>query len=121
MPIEDEPIINQWYKHLDKGYQFQVVAVDENEGTVELQHFDGDLEELDLDSWYDLELETIEPPEDWTGSMDGIERDDLGYTETEMSKGDWSAPLQEEGETEGLEGNEEEPESEAEGEEEYKE
>ncbi len=53
--------------------------------------------------------------------MDGIERDDLGYTETEMSKGDWSAPLQEEGETEGLEGNEEEPESEAEGEEEYKE
>lgn len=122
MPIEDKPIINRWYKHLDKGYQFQVVTVDED--TVEIQHFDGDLEELDLDAWNELEIEMIEPPEDWTGSMDDIELDDLGYTETGMSQGDWSEPLQEKAETEQRGEEEEEEEgSEEEGqvEEEYRE
>ncbi|MDH3671929.1 MAG: hypothetical protein OES46_12305 [Gammaproteobacteria bacterium] len=100
MPIEDRPIINRWYKRLDKGYQFQVVMVDEAEDTVEIQHFDGDLEELDLDTWNELEIEMIEPPEDWTGPMDDIELDDLGYTDTGMTKGDWDEPLQEKGDTE---------------------
>lgn len=92
---EYEPIVNQWYRHLDKGYQFQVVAVDEEERTVEIQHFDGDLEEFDFDTWAEMELELIEPPEDWTGGMDDIETDDLGYSETEMREKDWSTPLQE--------------------------
>ena len=124
MPIEDMPIINRWYKHLDKGYQFQVVMVDETEATVEIQYFDGDVEELDLDTWNALEIEMIEPPEDWTGPMDDIDLDDLGYTETGMSKRDWSEPLQEKGETEeGDEDEEEEegPEDESEVTEEYKE
>lgn len=92
---EYEPIVNQWYRQLDKGFQFQVVAVDEEENTVEIQHFDGDLEEFDFDTWEEMELELIEPPEDWTGGMDDIERDDLGYSETEMREGDWSAPSRE--------------------------
>lgn len=118
MPIEDRPIINQWYRHLDKGYQFQVVMVDEREGTVQVQHFDGDLEELDLDTWNDLEIEIIEPPEDWTGPMDDIELEDLGYTETGMSKEDWSGPLQEKGETEERDEEEEEEGPEEQGQEE---
>jgi hypothetical protein len=95
MPIEDQPIPSQWYRHLDKGHRFQVVAVDETAGTVEIQHFDGDVEELDLDDWYALEIEPIEPPEDWTGPMDDIERDDLPYTETDMSEKEWTEPLEE--------------------------
>ncbi len=103
MPIQNPPVISQWYKHLDKGYTFQVVSIDEDEATVGIQHFDGDLEELDLDDWYELEIETIEPPEDWTGPIDDIERDDLGYTETDMSKEDWARPLEEGGATGGEE------------------
>ena len=97
MPIEQAPIISQWYKHLDKGYKFQVTAVDEDEGTVELQHFDGDLEEIDIDSWHAMDIEPIEPPEDWTGPIDDIERDDLGYSETDMTGKDWAEPLREGG------------------------
>lgn len=97
MPIEQEPIVSQWYRHLDKGYRFQVTAVEEGEGTVEIQHFDGDLEELDLEDWYELEIEPIEPPEDWTGPVDDIERNDLGYTETDMTSQDWDESLGEAG------------------------
>lgn len=95
MPIMSAPIINQWYRHRDKGYRFQVVSLDDNAGTVEMQHFDGDLEEFDLDDWYALEIEPIETPEDITGPLDDIETDDLGYTETEMSEADWAEPLEE--------------------------
>jgi hypothetical protein len=82
---EFEPMVNQWYRNLQQGYQFQVVARDEQEETVEIQYFDGDLEEVDLEAWNEMELEPIEPPEDWTGSIDQIEPDDLGYTDTGMT------------------------------------
>lgn len=97
MPIEDEPIVSQWYQHLDKGYRFQVLAFDEDARTVEVQHFDGDLEDLDLESWYELDIEPIEPPEDWTGPMDDVERDDLPYSETDMTEEEWREPLEEHG------------------------
>ncbi len=95
MDTEADPIVGHWYQHLDKGQKFQVVAVDEEEGIVEIQHFDGNLEEVDRDTWYNLDVEPIEEPEDWTGPMDGIERDDLGYIETDMAPDDWAQPLQE--------------------------
>lgn len=93
MAMQQPPVISQWYRHLDKGQSFQVTAIDEADGTIEVQHFDGDLEEIDLEDWRDMALEPIETPEDWTGPMDDIERDDLGYTETDMSAEDWSEPL----------------------------
>lgn len=95
MPIEDTPIVSHWYRHRDKGTRFQVQAFDEEAGMVEVQHFDGDVEEMDLEEWYTLDIEPIEPPEDWTGPIDDVRHDDLGYTETDMSSEDWSKPLDE--------------------------
>jgi hypothetical protein len=79
---EFEPMVNHWYRHLEQGYEFQVVAHDEQQETVEIQYFDGDVEEIDLEAWSAMELEPIEPPEDWTGSIDAIEPDDVRYTDT---------------------------------------
>ena len=90
-----KPVVSQWYRHRDKGQQFYVTALDEEEGTVETQHFDGDVEEMDFDDWHQLSIETIEPPEDWTGPVDNIARDDLGYSETDMTSEDWQEPLEE--------------------------
>lgn len=90
-----KPVISQWYRHRDKGQQFYVTALDEEAGTVETQHFDGDLEEMDFDDWRQQSIEAIEPPEDWTGPVDNIARDDLGYSETDMTSEDWQEPLEE--------------------------
>lgn len=95
MATEHDPIVGNWYKDIDSDQTFEVVAVDEDEGTIEIQHFDGDVEELDLDTWYEMELEFIEPPEDWTGPYDDLERDDLGYTDMPLHPEDWSNPLDE--------------------------
>ena len=59
MPTESAPIVGNWYRHLDKGQKFEVVAIDEDARIVETQHFDGDIEEIDLDDWYELDIEPI--------------------------------------------------------------
>jgi hypothetical protein len=69
MVNELDPLIGNWYRHLDKGQMFRVVAFDEHDALVELQHFDGDIEEVDLTAWRSMDLEIAEAPEDWTGSQ----------------------------------------------------
>ena len=93
MATDADPIVGNWYQHLDKGQSFEVIALDEDIGLVEIQYFDGSVEELDLDAWYELEIEPIEAPEDWTGPVDDIARDDLNYSETGMDKADWTEPV----------------------------
>jgi len=72
------PGIGDWYR-LNGGESFEVVAVDDDDGTIDIQYFDGTLEEMDKEDWEaqwaDGALETAEAPEDWSGSVD-IERGD---------------------------------------------
>ncbi|MCO6439969.1 MAG: hypothetical protein J5I81_02545 [Nitrococcus mobilis] len=81
MSHDFEPVVGYWYRHLDKGQTFAVVAFDESQAAVEVQHYDGDVEEIDLDSWYEMEIEPTIAPKDWIGPLDDIEPDDLGYTD----------------------------------------
>ena len=52
------------------------MAVDEQDGTIEIQHFDGTIEESEPEGWIALHPERAEAPEDWTGSVD-ISLEDL--------------------------------------------
>lgn len=69
-----QPDIGNWYRIAGGGALFEVVAVDEDDGTIEIQYFDGTVEEMDVEDWKmqweDGALETAEAPEDWTGSVD---------------------------------------------------
>ena len=79
MGREYEPIVGQWYEDLENEETFQVLKVDEDREIVEIQHLDGDIEELDVDDWAELDLETTEEPEGWSGSQsedDDEEEDD---------------------------------------------
>jgi hypothetical protein len=86
--------IGQWYTRSDKGEIFQVVGYDPSSRTIETQAFGGDIDEIDFETWAALPLAFAEPPEDWTGPVDDVERDDLGYSETGMSGADWAEPMQ---------------------------
>lgn len=76
MTLEMTPNIGDWYQTVS-GESFEIVAYDIELGLVEIQYFDGTVEEIDMDSWYDQVFIAIEPPEDWSGSLD-IERQDYG-------------------------------------------
>jgi hypothetical protein len=87
------PEIGQWYARGEKGQEFRVVGRDDAARTIEIQAFDGELDEIDAQTWGTLPLERIEAPEDWTAPLDDVETDDLGYSETDMTAGDWAQPL----------------------------
>lgn len=74
-----QPGIGDWYR-LIGGASFEVVALDEDDGTIEIQYFDGTVEEMDVEDWEaqweDGALESAEPPEDWSGSVDVEASDD---------------------------------------------
>ncbi|WJW76415.1 hypothetical protein QVG61_04785 [Thiohalobacter sp. IOR34] len=95
MATDADPILRNWYQYPAKGQKFRVVAIDEDAGVVEIQHFDGDLEELGLDTWYELDIEPVEAPENWSGPFDVVEVDDLGESITDTQPEDWSESLQE--------------------------
>lgn len=75
MGTQFQPVIGDWYES-GAGDMFEVVAIDRDEGSVEIQYFDGAIEELDLETWLDLELAPVEPPEDYSGSLD-LAREDF--------------------------------------------
>ena len=89
---ELDPIIDQWYAHKDKGQQFYVTAIDEHDESVEIQHFDGDLEEISFEEWSELDIELSEEPENWSGALDVAEVDDYGTEITDTQASDWSEP-----------------------------
>jgi hypothetical protein len=78
MMSEVDAIIGSWYQAVG-GQTFEVVAIDE--GCIEIQYFEGEVEEIEADSWREMPLALIEPPEDWSGAYDNIENDDLGYSD----------------------------------------
>jgi len=88
------PQVGQWYRREDKGETFQVTAYDDEARTIEIQTFDGEIDEIDAEVWRMLPLSLAEPPEDCTGPLDDVEVDDLGYSETDMTAADWTQPLE---------------------------
>jgi hypothetical protein len=86
--------VGQWYLRLDKGEMFQVTGHDDESPTIEIQNFDGDLDVIDEEAWASLPLAMAEPPEDWTGPIDDVRVDDLGYSETDMTAADWTQLLE---------------------------
>jgi hypothetical protein len=89
------PTVGEWYRRAS-GESFEIVAVDEEDATIEVQHFDGTVEELDFDSWEeqwaDALIERGEPPEDWTGSVD-VEPEDSDESDDQNSERQWLSPL----------------------------
>lgn len=72
-----QPEIGRWYQDVTTDLLFKVVALDESSGTTEIQYFDGEVSELDDDTWAEMVLLTAEPPEDWRASYELSPEDEL--------------------------------------------
>jgi hypothetical protein len=73
-----QPHIGEWYR-IRGGDQFEVVAADEDDGTIEVQYLDGTVEEFDIADWEAQhtkgEIEEAEAADDWRGSADADDDD----------------------------------------------
>ncbi len=50
--------------------------MDEDSELVEIEYLDGDIEELDIEAWHEMDLERIEQPEGWSESDEDDDEDD---------------------------------------------
>lgn len=79
MSRELNPVAGRWYRDLERDEIFKVVAVDENDDVVEIQHADGEIEELESAEWFEMDLERAGEPEDWlreTGDAEDEEEEE---------------------------------------------
>ena len=83
-----DPVIGSWYKDVENDLVFKVVATDENDDAIEVQYYNGDIGEYDKDSWYNSTFDYIEDPEDWSAPYGQVEKDDLGYSDTDSHNQD---------------------------------
>ena len=67
---------------------FCVIDSDPADMVVLVQNFDGDTEEFTLRQWRELEVEPCAQPENWSGSLDIADRDDLGTRISDTSRAD---------------------------------
>ena len=84
------PIIGDWYQKTN-GQLFEIVAIDDEDGTIEIQFFDGTVAEVDLEAWHQSRFQQAEAPEDYSGSLD-IEPEDCVEIER-VAKQEWADPL----------------------------
>ncbi|MGH8253206.1 MAG: DUF6763 family protein [Steroidobacteraceae bacterium] len=76
MAREFEPVVGQWYENIDENDSFRVLSVDEDAELIEIEYLDGDIEEIDVDTWAEFDLEKIEQPEGWSGADIKTDDDD---------------------------------------------
>jgi hypothetical protein len=79
-----EPVKGQWYENVEEDETFRVLSVDEDSELVEIEYLDGDIEELDLDTWHEMDLERIEEPEGWAGDDADEGEDDEDEDEEDL-------------------------------------
>jgi len=61
-----EPVAGQWYQNVEEEEQFRVLSLDEDSELIEIEYLDGDIEEMDIESWHEMDLEKIAEPEGWS-------------------------------------------------------
>lgn len=71
-PLANPPAIGDWYQW--RNGLFEIVAIDEADGTLEIQYEDGSLAEMELaDFGVRCKAGTLQPaeqPEDYSGAID---------------------------------------------------
>src|ERR1700736_3143262 len=81
-----EPVPGQWYENLEEEESFRVLSMDEDSELLEIEYLDGDIEEIDLETWHEMDLERIEEPEGWSESDDEDADED---EEDDEDEDDW--------------------------------
>lgn len=83
MPMEEEPVVGKMYEDAD-GMAFEILAFDEDNGTIEIQYDDGTVDEIDLDTWYEMDLQQLKTAE--KSDEDEVDEDDEEDEKPKVSK-----------------------------------
>jgi hypothetical protein len=90
---DNPPVPGQWYENVEEEETFRVLTVDEDAEMVEIEYLDGEIEELDIDAWHEMDLDLTTEPEGWSENDEDEDEDededDEDWDEDEDEDEDW--------------------------------
>jgi hypothetical protein len=86
---EYAPTPGKWYENKEEDETFRVLSVDEDDELVEIEYLDGEIEELDLDTWHELDLEIVDEPEGWSDEDEDDDEEEEEEDEEDDEDDDW--------------------------------
>lgn len=91
MSRDYEPTPGQWYENVEEEETFRVLTVDEDSELVEIEYLDGEIEEVDLETWHEMDLDKTSEPEGWADrdDDDDDDDDDEDFDEDDDDDDDW--------------------------------
>jgi hypothetical protein len=107
MSRELNPVAGRWYRDVERDEIFKVIAVEENDDVIEIQHADGEIEDLESAEWFEMDLERAGEPEDWLREEEETDEeaeDDEDWGEEEDDD-DWDEDEDEDDDREDVEDN----------------
>jgi hypothetical protein len=84
-----QPTPGQWYENAEEEETFRVLTVDEDAELVEIEYLDGDIEEIDIETWHEMDLELTEEPEGWSDNDDDDEEEEEDDLDEDKDDEDW--------------------------------
>lgn len=92
-PLKDiSAPIGAWYRDIELDALFEVVASDEESGTIEVQYADGAIGEFDFESWQQLILVPAAAPDD-SGIAYELSYEDKWSEDSALSQESLADPL----------------------------
>ena len=85
MPMEEEPVVGKVYEDAD-GVAFEILEFDEDDGTIEIQYEDGTVDEIDLDTWYDMDLQQVKTADKSDDDIEDEEDDEEDEKKPKVAK-----------------------------------
>ncbi len=89
MSRDNEPVRGQWYQNVEEEETFRVLTVDEDSELIEIEYLDGDIEELDVEAWHEMDLELTKEPEGWSDEDEDEDEEEEDEDEDEDDDDDW--------------------------------
>ena len=89
MSRDYEPVPGQWYENLEDEESFRVLTVDEDSELVEIEYLDGEIEEIDLETWHEMDLDQTAEPEGWAESDEEEDEEEEEEEDEEEDDDDW--------------------------------
>jgi len=88
MGREHIPVPGKWYENLEDEDVFKVLSVNEDAELIEIQYDDGDVEEIDYETWHEMDLELSAEPEGWASRDEDEDEEDWDEDDDEEDE-DW--------------------------------
>ncbi len=89
MSRDYEPTPGQWYENVEEEESFRVLSVDEDPELIEIEYLDGDIEEIDVEAWHEMDLELTQEPEGWSDSDEEEDDEEEDEEEEDEDDDDW--------------------------------